>query len=61
MAKPLQGRPLALAVVSDRQLANESLTLQGIEIPRPDKSEEPHGAQPKNRGRHNLSASIELA
>jgi hypothetical protein len=36
--------------MSDRQLANESLTSQGIEIPRPDKPEELHyscGQTPK--------------
>jgi hypothetical protein len=50
--------------MSDRQLANESLTSQGIEIPRPDKPEELHyscGPNPeKAQGSQGKAASSEL-
>jgi hypothetical protein len=61
MAPPLQGRAAAaLVVMSNRQLANESLTSQGIEIPRPDKPEELRPEPGKARGRQSKAASNEL-
>jgi hypothetical protein len=56
----IKGSP-ALAVMSDRQLANESLVLQGIEIPRTDKPEELDHTGSKKSRPPILAASTKLA